>query len=78
MSKMSNLDFRDLSDTMATRLESCFSILDNLEYLCKDVNPDGVYNMNLHDDLVKLVNETLADTIVKLRAVSKGDDQSES
>ena len=78
MNKMSNLDYRDLSDTIASRLESCFSILDNLEYLCKDVTPDGEYDFNLHANLILLVNDTLKDTIAKLRAASKGGDQIES
>lgn len=76
---MSNLEYRDLADSLAIRLQSCFSILDNLSYLCKDVSPDPDedYNMTLHDDLIMIVNDCLNDTILKLRTSLRGD-QSES
>lgn len=67
------LDYRDLADSLAMRLQSCYSILDNLSYLCKDVQIDGIYNLELHDYLVMLVSDSLNDMILKLRTVSRGD-----
>ena len=75
---MSYLDLRDLAEETACRLESCFAVLDNLEYLCKDVQQNGEYNFTLHDDLVMLVTEHITELVDKLRTASRSGDSIES